>query len=151
MRTVSHLRLQLVCMLIQSLGLHYHFNVSYLDSYRPQRSWAKVIFLHVSVILLTGGGCGLVPGGVSNLSGGGGGWWCLQFFGGSPIFWGSPIFPGGRSNFSGVSNFRGRVVSKFFFSFFFNFQKNSSGMHQHPVPRDGQCAAGTHPTGMHSC
>ena len=29
--------------------------------YRPQRSWAKVIFLHVSVILLTGGG-GLVPG-----------------------------------------------------------------------------------------
>ena len=26
-----------------------------LSSYRPQRSWAKVIFLHLSVILLTGG------------------------------------------------------------------------------------------------
>ena len=24
------------------------------NSYRPQRSWAKVIFLHLSVILLTG-------------------------------------------------------------------------------------------------
>ena len=29
--------------------------------YRPQRSWGKVMFLHVSVILFTGG-C-LVPGG----------------------------------------------------------------------------------------
>ena len=43
-------------------------------------------------------------------------------------------------------------VSEIFFSFFFQFlfpQKISSGMH--PPPRDGQCAAGTHPTGMHSC
>ena len=29
-------------------------NTSYL--YRPQRSWGKVMFLHVSVILFTGGG-----------------------------------------------------------------------------------------------
>ena len=63
--------------------------------YRPQRSWAKVIFLHLSVILLTGGclvggvspvweGClvrgGVLSRGVSNFSGG------LQFFGGSPNF-----------------------------------------------------------------
>ena len=31
--------------------------------YHPQRSWGKVIFLHVSVILFTGGGC-LHPGGL---------------------------------------------------------------------------------------
>ena len=35
--------------------------------YRPQRSWAKVIFLHLSVILLTGGIPGLVPGGIPGL------------------------------------------------------------------------------------
>ena len=32
------------------------------DNYRPQRSCGKVIFLHVSVILSTGGGLPLVPG-----------------------------------------------------------------------------------------
>ena len=32
--------------------------------YRPQRSWAKVIFLHVSVILLTGGGLQFFRGGL---------------------------------------------------------------------------------------
>ena len=42
-------------------------------------------------------------------------------FGGSPIFWGSPIF-------RGFSNFFGRGS-----------------------PEYGQCSAGTHPTGMHSC
>ena len=31
--------------------------------YRPQRSWAKVIFLHLSVILLTGGCTWSGPGG----------------------------------------------------------------------------------------
>ena len=61
---------------------------------------------------------------VSNYFGGGG--VCLQFFGGSLIFQG------------GLQNF-------FFFNF---FPTNSSGMHP---PRDGQCAGGTHPTGMHSC
>ena len=58
--------------------------------YRPQRSWAKVIFLHVSVILLTGGGGVMVvwSGGVSNFSGG------------SPIFReGSPIFLAGLQIF----------------------------------------------------
>ena len=61
---------------------------------------AKVIFLHLSVILFTGEGVGLVPGG------------CLQFFGGSPIFGGGgpPIF-WGVSNFPGVSIFQG--VSNF--------------------------------------
>ena len=52
--------------------------------YRPQRSWAKVIFLHLSVILLTGGGTwsgtgvggvpGQVPGGVPGLVPGGCTW-----------------------------------------------------------------------------
>ena len=54
-------------------------------NYRPQRSWAKVIFLHMSVILLTEGVSG--PGGVSGPRGvclvpeG-----CLQFFGGVSNF-----------------------------------------------------------------
>ena len=35
-----------------------------LSFYRPQRSWGKVMFLHVSVILFTGGGSpGPHPGG----------------------------------------------------------------------------------------
>ena len=49
----------------------------YFCNYRPQRSWGKVMFLHVSAILLTGGGsqslsqgCCLHPGGgVSALEG----------------------------------------------------------------------------------
>ena len=32
-------------------------------SYHPQQSWSKVMFLHVSVILFTGGTC-MVAGGV---------------------------------------------------------------------------------------
>ena len=68
--------------------------------YRPQRSWAKVMFLQASVILSTGGD--LVQGGVSNFSGG------LQFFGGSPIFGvGPPIFRGGSPIFRGVLQFFG--------------------------------------------
>ena len=31
--------------------------VMYRCYYRPQRSWGKVMFLHLSVILFTGGGC----------------------------------------------------------------------------------------------
>ena len=71
--------------------------------YRPQRSWANVIFSQACVCPRDG----------------------LQFFGGgrsgpggSPIFWGSPIF-GGVSNFLvGVSNFQGGVSPIFFFFFF---------------------------------
>ena len=54
-------------------------DVILVDFYRPQRSWAKVMFLQASVILSRGGGWS-GPRGVSNFSGG------LQFFGGSPIF-----------------------------------------------------------------
>ena len=32
-------------------------SISVKASYRPQRSWGKVMFLHVSVILFTGGFC----------------------------------------------------------------------------------------------
>ena len=90
--------------------------------YRPQRSWAKVIFLHLSVILLTGGV--VWSWGVSPIFDG------LQFFGGSPIFRGSP-------NLQGVSNFSGGppiFFFKFFFFFFDNsfFPKISSGMHPPP-------------------
>ena len=96
--------------------------------YRPQRSWAKVIFLHVSVILLTGEG---VSGPRGCVSGPGRGV-CLV--------------PGGVSNFSGG-------FSKFFFFSNLFFPKFLLGCTNQPTPppRDGQCAAGTHPTGMHSC
>ena len=133
--------------------------------YRPQRSWAKVMFLHLSVILLTGGGVwswGVVSkflGGGLQIFGGGDG---LQIFGGvSKFFWGvvskfsgqgvvSKCL-GGLQFFGGISNFLS--WSPNFFLSFFNFfpQKNLSGMHPPPSPRDGQCTAGTHPTGMHSC
>ena len=97
--------------------------------YRPQRSWAKVIFSEACVKnSVHGGGCGSGPGGVSEIFSGG----SEIFGGGSEIFGGSPIF---------------------FFFFFFNFfspQKIFLGCTP-PPPRDGQCAAGTHPTGMHSC
>ena len=43
------------CTHVTGTGTRNHF-------YRPQTKFAKVMFLHVSVILPTGGGC-LVPGG----------------------------------------------------------------------------------------
>ena len=63
---------------------------------------AKVMFLQASVILSTGGGEGMVPGGVSPI------------LGGSPIFRGevSPILLGGRGGRC-VSNFREGGVSNF--------------------------------------
>ena len=79
------------------------------------------------VYLSTGGG------GVSPIFQEGG---CLKF-GGSEIFRGgvSPIFQG---------------VSPNFFFFFFNFFSPQKSFWDAP-PQDGQCAAGMHPTGMHSC
>ena len=74
----------------------------------------------------------------------GGGVWSqggLQFFGG-----GVSNFSGGLQFFGGVSKF---FFSSFFFSIFFPPKKILLGCT--PPPRDGQCAAGTHPTGMHSC
>ena len=92
--------------------------------YRPQRSSGKVIFSQACVIPFTGGG-GLVPGdGVSNFS-----------EGGSPT-----IFQG-----EGLQNF-----FFFFFSSFF-FPKTILLGCTNPPSRDGQCAGGTHLTGMHSC
>ena len=90
-----------------------------------------------------GGVCSKFSGGcLLQIFGGGG---LLQIFGGGCLL---QIFVGGVS----AQNFWG--VSEIFFSFFFNLfdppQKNSSGMHPPPRPREGQCAAGTHPTGMHS-
>ena len=95
--------------------------------------FAKVIFLHLSVIhSVHGGGVGYpsMP--------------CRS------VPRGSPIFRGGVSNFSGggVSNFLGGGGWGDFFliSAFFG---------DTPPPRDhpecGQRSAGTHPTGMHSC
>ena len=63
--------------------------------YRPQRSWAKVMFLQASVILSTGGVPGLFPGGVPGLVPEGGYLVCSR--GGAPglvpggvpgLFWG---------------------------------------------------------------
>ena len=89
-----------------------------------------------------GGGVVWSRGGVSNFSGG-----VSKFGGVSPIFFGGVQFFRVCLQFWGGLQFFGGL--QIFFSFFFNFfpPKNSSGMHP---PRDGQCAAGTHPTGMHS-
>ena len=136
-------------------------------SYRPQRSWAKVIFSEVCVKnSVHGGGVWVWSRGVSNFLGEEGFsilggvlhfWGVLQIFGGSPIFRGVSNFSGGR----GVSNFSGgkgglqffRGSPNFFFLFFsISFpQRNSFWDAPTPPPGDGQCAAGTHPTGMHSC
>ena len=65
----------------------------------------------------------------------------------------APNFGGGAGGVSEI--FGGSEIFFLFFSNFFPPQKNPSGMHTHthtpPPPPDGQCAAGTHPTGMHSC
>ena len=90
--------------------------IAELSYYRPQRSWAKVIFSEACVknsVHWGGGGVGLVPGGSGP--------------GRSPIFHGSPNFRGGLQ-FGG-----GGCLQIFKF------------------PRYGSWAAGTHPTGMHSC
>ena len=80
----------------------YDRNTWQFDYYRPQRSWAKVIFSEACVKNSVHGGRGSGPGGSPNFSGGSpnfrGG--CFQFFGGSPNFRrGSPIFLGGSPNF----------------------------------------------------
>ena len=88
--------------------------------YRPQRSWAKVISLQASVC----------PRGVWNFWGGGE---FLQFFGGGEV---SEIFGGRGSPILGGLKFSVGV---------WNFLLGCT-----PPPWDGQCTAGTHPTGMHS-
>ena len=92
------------------------------------------------MILFTGGVWSWGECGFQFFRGGGG----LQFF-----------FAGGGYV---VSNFSGGVWSlNFFFNFFFLFFFPISFSPKfllgctNPPPRDGQCAGGTHPTGMHSC
>ena len=71
--------------------------------YRPQRSWAKVIFSEACVknsVHRGGGGSGGSP--IFRIFRGG----CLQFFGGSPIFRGVSNFLGGISNFSNFPDTR---------------------------------------------
>ena len=110
---------------------------------------AKVIFLHVCVILFTGGGV-LAPnfGGVPAPNFRGEGGFLLQIFGGGACskFSGGcllQIFGGGCL----LQIFRGGACSKF----------SGGGV---PAPNFrgglqfseyGQRSAGTHPTGMHSC
>ena len=72
--------------------------------YRPQRSWAKVIFSEACVknsVHRGGGGSGGSP-----ILGG-----CLQFFGGSPIFRGGLQFFWGGSPIFQISPIRGRYAS----------------------------------------
>ena len=64
-----------------------------MTNYRPQRSWAKVMFLQLSLILLTGG-VSEILGGVCRVGG------CLKFCGGLK-------FPGVSENLRGVSEIWG--------------------------------------------
>ena len=82
--------------------------------YRPQRSWAKVIFSEACVKNSVHGGGVWSRGGSSKF-------WedspnCL---GGPPNFRGSPNFWGVPPNFRGVSKFLGGLQN--FFSFFYQF------------------------------
>ena len=99
------------------------------------------MFLHVSVILFTGGEACVPDGGVRGgghaCPGGGGG----HAWQGACMPWGGMHTWGGHAWQGGM---RGRGV-----------WQGMRGMHAPPppTPRDtvDQCAAGTHPTGMHSC
>ena len=64
-------------------GLKSHFCQSSF-CYRPQRSWGKVMFLHVCVILFTGGPC-VVAGG------------CVWLLGGVHGCWGACMVAGGHA------------------------------------------------------
>ena len=84
---------------------------------------------------------GLVPGGLQFFGG-------LHFLGVSNFFGGLQFFGGGlRGVKGGPLNFFG---GDFFLDFCFLW-----GYTLHPTrdqtPEHGQCSAGTHPTGMHSC
>ena len=129
-------------------------NLAAAAFYRPQRIWAKVIFLQACVC--PQGGCGLVPGGSSKFF-----WGVSKFSGGFPIFWGVSNFSGvfkflgglqffgGLQIFGGSPNFWGGS-SKFFFFFFSISFPPKKFFWDVPNPPDGQCSSGTHPTGMHS-
>ena len=115
---------------------------------------AKVIFLHLFVILFTGGlqffrgGSSKFPGGVSpNFRGGGG---VSHFRGGFQIFGGRGVPPnfweGVSPNFRGGPIFWGGGVLQFL-----GGSPNFSGGGGLQFSEYGQCSAGTHPTGMHSC
>ena len=100
--------------------------------YRPQRSWGKVIFSQASVILSTGAGACVVPGGVCGCRGGacvaaGEHAWLLGGVCGS-----QECILGGHAWLLG-----GGVVA--------------GGRRAWDTARYGQWAGGTHPTGMHSC
>ena len=89
---------------INASTLYSHLLAVFIHYYRPQRSWAKVIFFTRVCDSVNGGGVVVVwaRGVVSNFSGGG----CFQFLGGLQFF-------------GGVSNFSGGSSKFFFFSFFF--------------------------------
>ena len=106
---------------------------------------AKVIFLHLFVILFTGGvsapGGGLLTGGVSVPGGVCFGWVSAP---GGGLLWGV-YAPQKFFNF----------YFKFFFKIFFFYFDFLFLLGIPPPPKltrtYGQRAAGTHPTGMHSC
>ena len=111
--------------------------VQFQHFYQPQRSWAKLIFLHLSVILLTGGVPGLVLGGVPGLVPGGVPGRPLQDQ--VPPRTGTPPGPGTPPD---------QVPPR---------TRYPPRIRYTPTPPDqvppkyGQRVAGTHPTGMHSC
>ena len=100
---------------------------------------AKVMFLHVSVILSTGGylvgrGVFVVPGGVSALGGSawtnGGAWSGGCLVPGGVCSWGGTLSPGGSAPGGGIP----------------------ACTEADPPPGETATAVdGTHPTGMHSC
>ena len=130
-----------------------------LNCYHPQRSWSKVMFLHVSVILFTGRGVSR-PTPRERLGGSGGGgiqatprgevegsdWWSLQ-----ACTWGDLQAPPGgdlqahtqwgclQAHTQGVVQAQAGVVSQHALRQTIPSQETATGV------------GGTQPTGMHSC
>ena len=112
--------------------------------YRPQRSWGKVIFLHVSVILFTGWGTWSGGGLVGGCGPRGGAW-----SGGSALravwsqgdAWSGRVWSRGVPGLGGSGPGGGGIPAC-------TEADPPGAVH---AGRYGQQAGGTHPAGMHSC
>ena len=106
--------------------------VSYF--YRPQTKFAKVMFLHVSVILSTGGACMVAPGGgvcgcSAGVRGCSGGMHCCS----------GGVHGCSRGGMCGCSGGHAWLLP------------GGACVGYDEILRYGQWAGSTHPTGMHSC
>ena len=94
------------------------------------------MFLHLSVILLTGGACVVKWGGMRGEVGG------VHGEGGHAWQRGACVVKGGHAWQRGGMRGKGGVRA---------WQRGACVVCMPPQDMAGQCTGGTHPTGMHSC